>query len=356
MSRPAVAHPPLPQPGSLVPPIYARLLRMLLQHADVDGDRVLAAAGLDWDTLVKDDKRLGRDTIVRLAEGAMAATRRPWLGLDLGGGAPVSAHGALGYAVVTSRDLREAMLTLARYGTTHNDAITWTCTDTRDGMTMQAADRTELGSVRGFVVDTVLGAILRMLETAVGQVPAGLRIDLPLPTPAWRDQYQRFGVAEVRFEWPAFAIHVARRDLALPCIGADAKAHASACRECEEALAEVAGASLAQRVAGLLASVDDGAYPRMADVAARCGISPRTLIRRLHQDGATFQQLLDAARQQRALWMLVHTAETMEEIASRLGYVDTSNFSRTVRRWFGATPREVRESGGRPAGEGAARS
>ncbi len=91
MSRPVSAPPPLPQPGSLVPPIYARLLRMLLQHADVDGDRVLAAAGLDWATLVTDDKRLGRDTIVALAEGAMAATRRPWLGLDLGGGAPVSA-------------------------------------------------------------------------------------------------------------------------------------------------------------------------------------------------------------------------------------------------------------------------
>ena len=130
MSRPAIAHPPLPQPASLVPPIYARLLRMLLQHADVDGDRVLAAAGLDWATLVTDDKRLGRDTIVRLAEGAMAATRRPWLGLDLGGGAPVSAHGALGYAVVTSRDLREAVMTLARYGTTRNDAMAWTCTDT----------------------------------------------------------------------------------------------------------------------------------------------------------------------------------------------------------------------------------
>ena len=100
---------------------------------------------------------------------------------------------------------------------------------------------------------------------------------------------------------------------------------------------------MAQRVAGLLASVDDGAYPRMADVAARCGISSRTLIRRLHEDGATFQQLLDAARKQRALWMLLHTAEPVEEIAARLGYVDTSNFSRTVRRWFGATPREVRE-------------
>ncbi len=353
MSRPVSAHSPLPQPGSLVPPIYARLLRMLLQHADVDGDRVLAAAGLDWATLVTDDTRLGRDTIVRLAEGAMTATRRPWLGLDLGGGAPVSAHGALGYAVVTSRDLREAMLTLARYGTTRNDSMAWTCTDTREGMTMHAAERTDLGAVRGFVIDTTLGAILRMIETAAGQVPAGMRVDLPLPTPAWRDQYQRFGVAEVRFEQPAFAFHFEQRDLALPCIGADARAHASACRECEEALAEVAGAGMAQRVAGLLASIANGSgsggYPRMADVAARCGISPRTLIRRLHEDGATFQQLLDAARKQRALWMLVHTAEPVEEIAARLGYVDTSNFSRTVRRWFGATPRELREAPGKAA-------
>jgi AraC-like DNA-binding protein len=349
MSRSIPVHTPLPQPGSLVPPIYARLLRMLLQHADVDGDRVLAAAGLDWATLVTDERRLGRDTIVRLAEGAMAATRRPWLGLDLGGGAPVSAHGALGYAVVTSRDLNEALHSLARYGATRNDAIAWTCIDTPDGMTMEAAELTDLGRVRGFVIDTTLSAILRMIEVAVGQIPAELRIDLPWPAPAWREQYQRFGVADVRFDQPVFAFHVARQDLDLPCIGADARAHAHACRECEEGLAEVAGASMAQRVAGLLASVGDGGYPRMADVAARCGISARTLIRRLHDDGTTFQQLLDAARQQRALWMLAHTAQPVEEIAARLGYVDTSNFSRTVRRWFGATPREVREAGGRAA-------
>jgi AraC-like DNA-binding protein len=242
------------------------------------------------------------------------------------------------------------MRTLARYGTTRNDSMAWTCTDTRAGMTLHAAERTDLGAVRGFVIDTTLGAILRMIETAVGQVPSGLNVELPLPAPAWREQYQRFGVAEVAFDRPVFAFHFTHADLALPCIGADAKAHASACRECEEALAEVAGASMAHRVAGLLAGVGDGVYPRMADVAARCGISPRTLIRRLHEDGVTFQQLLDAARQRRALWMLLHTAEPVEEIAARLGYADTSNFSRTVRRWFGATPRELRESPPRPPG------
>ena len=54
---------------------------------------------------------------------------------------------------------------------------------------------------------------------------------------------------------------------------------------------------------------------------------------------------LDRLPASRALWMLVHTLEPVEEIAARLGYADTSNFSRVVRRWFGATPREVREGG-----------
>jgi len=347
MPRPSVAPPsPLPQPAALVPPIYARLLRMLLQHASVDGDRVLAAAGLDWATLVKDDRRLSRDTIARLAEGAMAATRRPWLGLDLGYGAPISSHGPLGYAAVTGRDLRETLETVARYGTIRNDAMQWTCTATAGGLAMHAAERAELGAgpVRAFVIDTVLGAVVRIVETAIGQVPASLRVDLPFAAPPWREQYRRFGV-EVRFDQPAFAFHVGAADLATPCLGADAKAHAGACRECEEALAEVASASMAQRVAGLLASVDDAAgagYPRMSEVATRCGISPRTLMRRLREDGTSWQQLLDEARQKRALWLLEHTGEAVEEIAARLGYVDTSNFSRTVRRWFGATPRELR--------------
>jgi AraC-like DNA-binding protein len=357
MSRPPVAAPPpLAQPAALVPPIYARLLRMLLQHASVDGDRVLAGAGLDWATLVKDDRRLSRDTIARLAEGAMAATRRPWLGLDLGYGAPISSHGPLGYAAVTGRDLREALETVARYGTIRNDAMQWTCTVTPAGLAMRAAERAELGggAVRAFVIDTVLGAVLRIVETAIGQLPESLRVDLPFAAPPWREQYRRFGV-ELHFDQPAFAFHVGAADLGAPCLGADAKAHAGACRECEEALAEVASASLAQRVAGLLASVDDaagGGYPRMSEVAARCGMSPRTLMRRLRDDDTSWQRLLDGARQKRALWLLEHTGEAVEEIAARLGYVDTSNFSRTVRRWFGATPRELRARAQRGAAAG----
>ena len=47
-------------------------------------------------------------------------------------------------------------------------------------------------------------------------------------------------------------------------------------------------------------------------------------------------------RQERAGWYLAHTRLSVEEIAARLGYADTSNFSRTYRRWFGRTPSQAR--------------
>ena len=52
--------------------------------------------------------------------------------------------------------------------------------------------------------------------------------------------------------------------------------------------------------------------------------------------------LLDDVRQELTVWYLRHTDMPVEAIAERLGYIDTSNFSRTCRRWFGLTPRAIR--------------
>ena len=332
----------LPDAHALVHPIYARLLRMLLQHADVDGDRVLAAAQLDWDSLIHDDRRLSRDTVTRLVGAAMAATAKPWLGLDLGSQLPVSAHGALGYAAVTAANLGQSLAMLARYGAVRHDTLAWSMQPTPTGAVLQAMERNPWGLARGFMLDTVLAAVLRVIEAALGQRPSGVHVDLPLLQPTWAAQYQRFAPVEIRFQQAALAFHVDAAALALPCIGAEARAHASACRDCDHALAELADRSLAQRVAALLADAPAGRYPQLPEVASACGLTPRTLMRRLQSESTSFQQLLTDSRQERALQLLQASTLTVEAIAAQLGYVDTSNFSRTVRRWFGATPGELR--------------
>ncbi len=328
---------------ALVHPIYARLLRMLLQQSAIDSDRVLAAAALDWNQLLTTEQRLPRDTVIRLVQAAMQATGKPWLGLELGDQAPVSAHGPLGYAAVTAPDLQHCLMVLGRYGPVREDSFSWSFQMRPEGGTLQVIDRLDWGSARSFVLDTMAAALVRVLHAAVGSLPAGLRLDVPLPRPAWVAHYERALPLPLQFGQPTLALHVPAAALRLPLLGADARAHAAACHECDAALAELVQSSMAQRVASLLGHTPEGSYPRLPDIAAQCEVSERTLMRRLALEGTSFQQLLDAHKQSRTLWLLQHTSDSVEDIAGRLGYTDTSNFSRTVKRWFGHTPSALRK-------------
>jgi hypothetical protein len=64
---------------------------------------------------------------------------------------------------------------------------------------------------------------------------------------------------------------------------------------------------------------------------------------KLKAHGTSYQMLLDDVRQELAIWYLRQTDLSVEAIAERLGYSDTSNFSRTCKRWFGLTPRQIRQ-------------
>lgn len=337
----------LPETDALIHPVYARMLRRLLMQAAVDPAPVLAAAGLVGETLDHEDRPLSLATTQRLALAAMAATGRPWLGLDLGGQTQVSMHGLIGFAAVTAPDLGEVLQVFARYSTVRNEALVWSLEGAvSGGAVLRGRECADWGAARGFYLDTVMAATLRLVEAALGELPEGLVVDWPLPAPAWQAQYQRFAPVGLRFGAAALAVHADARALRQPCLGADPRAHASACRACEAELRTLAERNLSHRVAGLLRSQPAGRYPSLAEVAHHCGLGHRTLMRRLAAEGSSFQALLDEARQARALWLLRHTRLPVEEVAAQLGLADTSNFSRIVRRWFNCTPSELRRAAG----------
>ena len=67
-------------------------------------------------------------------------------------------------------------------------------------------------------------------------------------------------------------------------------------------------------------------------------MSSRTLKRRLQQRGTSFQDLLDLVRMGQAKRLLFETSQSIDAIASTLGYSDASNFSRAFKRKEGVTP------------------
>ena len=82
--------------------------------------------------------------------------------------------------------------------------------------------------------------------------------------------------------------------------------------------------------------------PDLRSVAKVMRMSPRSLQRLLMDQGTSFSQLLERARRQRVVQLLVREDLSISEIARMLGYSDPSNFGRAVRKWTGHSPKQWR--------------
>lgn len=77
-------------------------------------------------------------------------------------------------------------------------------------------------------------------------------------------------------------------------------------------------------------------------VAAALGLHPRTLQRKLRDEGESFEAIKDSVRRDLALRYLQQPDVPLVRVTEMLGYSETSVLSRSCVRWFRASPRELR--------------
>ena len=83
--------------------------------------------------------------------------------------------------------------------------------------------------------------------------------------------------------------------------------------------------------------------PTIESVAGHLHLSPRTLHRRLRDEGTSFRAIKDAIRRDIALARLAKTRRSIATVASELGYADTSAFYRAFTGWTGLSPQRFRQ-------------
>lgn len=73
--------------------------------------------------------------------------------------------------------------------------------------------------------------------------------------------------------------------------------------------------------------------------AHQLGMTPRTLIRRLRTQDASFQSIKDGLRRDISLRELGRGIKSIEALSQDLGYSSAANFHRAFKRWTNTTPR-----------------
>jgi len=115
--------------------------------------------------------------------------------------------------------------------------------------------------------------------------------------------------------------------------------------ELQRRLNELNGAArTSERVSATLLELLPVGAGNVKAVSRALLLSPRTLQRRLENEGVTFQEVLQETRESLARHYLDQSPMTTTDIAFLLGYDEPSSFSRAYHSWTGTTPEHARSA------------
>ncbi|RYD63398.1 MAG: AraC family transcriptional regulator [Sphingomonadales bacterium] len=85
-------------------------------------------------------------------------------------------------------------------------------------------------------------------------------------------------------------------------------------------------------------------FPSMTVVAAQLGLQERTLRRRLTGEDTSYGAIVDDVRRKLAIEYLQTTRMSVDDVAWKVGFSDSANLRRAIRRWTGKTINQIRAS------------
>ncbi len=171
------------------------------------------------------------------------------------------------------------------------------------------------------------------------------RLKFSYPQPKHVDEYYAlFSARTLLFDSSQTEINFAADYLTLPI------------RQTEESLEEFLKASPAQllvqphntnsvtyRIRELLKAHIETEMPTLDEVADLLHMSSQTVRRRLSAENKSFQGIKDDLRRDIAIHLLSVKQLTLDDVAQRTGFSETSTFHRAFKKWTGVTPGVYRQ-------------
>lgn len=264
------------------------------------------------------------------------------LGVDVGSRSTLTHLGLFGFAVMSCGTLRELFSIAMRYFALTTLHIRLTLFETAEDCVLELDAAHLPADVQGFFIERDIAGIiatttafaLPVAEKYADEVTAELAVDEELLRPL----LQLVPVRDVRFGRAHNRLHFPRAMFDEPLPQADRHTLEMCMAQCDVLMQN------SERRGGITALVrsklfgDSGVFPTLSDVAVELDVHPRTLRRRLAEEGTSFRALVNEARATVAVDLLRNVGLTVEEVSTRLGYTEVSTFSHAFKRWHGVAP------------------
>ena len=305
--------------------------------------RLLRQAGIDPAALKRLTTFISFEALTDLLERSAAELRCPDFGLRLAERQDIGILGTLAVAMRYSATVGEAMQCASEYLEVYNAAIAFTI---RTGEP-RARARLEFSLIPGHYLGWAqtaehgIGLTWRIM-TLLSEGRCHLyQVWFPHAAVATEAMYHVRFDAPLAFRAGQAALSVAEADLKLPISENIQELHDVATRYLESRLSRGRTTLTIQVRQAVEALLGTGTCSH-GEVARALYMHPRTLQRRVREEGTTFEAIKDEVRRDLAQQYLSQPELPLTQITALLGYSEQSAFGRSCRRWFDMTPRQER--------------
>lgn len=325
-----------------IPVFLLRCLMSTLIDLGMDTSRLMVGLGLSSDDLSDPSCRVSFRQGSEIIRRALKFAKGQALGLETGIRERLTSIGLVGYAMITSRTVGDAIALGLSLQKDTGSMLEFGIHTEKDAVAVVASSRFSDPQIHIFLVEEAFASFMSIARDLVGDGFKPRRVDLSYPAPSYADAYRRIFGCEVRFGQLAsmFVFDSSWFNKSLTTV--DLLSHRQVLSFLEQSRARN------RQAAEIIESVERilrqnlHEQPHIEKIARDLCLSERTLRRRLTEYGVSFQSLLDDLRKNRALELLANPQLSVGQIAFAVGFTDTHNFRRAFRRWTGSTPGSLR--------------
>lgn len=264
------------------------------------------------------------------------------LPLLVGTGFHLGTHGLFGHALMSCQTLRQAARILVRYNPVNGDKGRVQVVFADASVVVSYFPAFSVPGAPNFLTDLFFSAVSTALRELIGRQLETAQLELAytpsipeerysdivgIPTTYGHLANRLIGPSDV-LDRPLPAAHISTADAYL--------------RQCEKLLRRMEESHGYQSIVRRLLMTSRASLPNAAEIADRLNMSPRTLRRRLLDEGTSYQAIVNEVRSYLACEYLRDTDISVSEIGALLGFEDISNFRNAFKRWTGVSPRDYR--------------
>ncbi|WP_374023354.1 AraC family transcriptional regulator ligand-binding domain-containing protein [Mycobacterium sp. HNNTM2301] len=206
----------------------------------------------------------------------------------------------------------------------------------RDGLTVVYQVRTGDPVVDAVASQFALGTMLRIARHAAGREIRPTHLGFSADAPANASRIAAItGAREVDFRTELSFMTLAPDDLVQPLPDADATLAAVLELHATDVIkAQGASATLTDRLQPVVAAQLSEGEPSLRLAAHKMAMSPRSLQRRLSEEGTSWRDVVDTLRRER-VEALLESGLSKSAVAARVGFNDSRALRAALRRWHG---------------------